>query len=176
MSKILLAMRHGDYRWDTDTKELSDQGISDVEDQAENLIQHGIRPDIIIVSPELRATETAEKLKEKFNKSAKHEILIVERKELLPYGDVVTIKDILKDEAVNEDSKTIMIVAHETNINYIGFCINSIEPDLEKSQAIKYEFNSDKWSNISYKNIKEGSVEIFKDNTKIPQPPRTYGN
>lgn len=103
-------MRHGAYT--ASTGQLTDKGKCDVDAVAQKLIDAGFGGGIILHSPAPRTTETAQRLKDAFEKAGCGQVAVIADNDL-GEGFSDTLKQAFKKAG---DASRIVVVTHEPNI------------------------------------------------------------
>ncbi|RIW13599.1 histidine phosphatase family protein [Algoriphagus lacus] len=146
MKKIIL-IRHAKSSWDNPwlsdhDRPLAERGINDAPKMAKRLKKRGIKPDLILSSTALRASETAKITAKELGYSIDD---IVWEKNLF-HGSPNTI---LKYIHMQKDSKnTILVFGHNPGFNeLINFLGGDIE-NLPTCGQFGFKLKSEKWADL----------------------------
>jgi len=156
--KDLLMIRHSktEMMADSDMKrELTEQGMADAVTLGKMFHESGIKADIFVSSPAVRAKKTAKLIARGLNYPENSII----SEELLYYAHPEEIVSFVRHFDKNIDS--LIIVGHNPiileAINILG---NKRVARLKTSHAVKFQFDTDSWEDISPDNCKH-MVKIF---------------
>ncbi len=162
--KTISFIRHtkasNDSRYKTDfDREISERGIEKISNLANVLLAKKIFPELIICSPSVRTTQTAELLIKSLNLLKTK--LIFEKK--LYTG---SSSDYLNSLYAYDDSlNSIMIIGHNPSISEAAFEFDSSIEMMKTAQICHFEINCEKWQEINISPI----ISKFIINPKFPQ-------
>lgn len=160
MKKIIL-IRHAKSAWDQPwlndhDRPLADRGKRDAPKMAKKLKQRDIRPDLILSSTALRATETAKI-------TAKELGFDVTRISLEKNLFHAPPHVILKYIHMQKDSKdTLLIFGHNPGFNELISLLGGNLDNLPTCGQVGFKLNSDKWADLSKETAKVWFVDYPK--------------
>ena len=162
--KRLFIIRHAKSSWkDTSISDfnrpLNKRGQENAPMMGERLKKRGIKPDIILSSPALRAKTTAEIIAKKVN--YKKEIVLNE--DIYASMDMILHKIIKKTDDKNE---TLFIFGHNPDLEMLVEKYVSFHEDLVTCGVVEIEFDCKSWKDISRKNAKLISYDYPKKEQK----------
>lgn len=150
--KTLYILRHAQKnmsspdQYDYDI-ELSEQGLKDSEAIGEKLKEKGVKPDLIVSSPAIRARTTAEIVAKK----------IGFRKNVM-YNEVIYqafLNEIVESITYTFDNiDTMMIVGHNPSLTALAISFAGYKEELKMANALRIDFDCDSWTSIDKSNAK----------------------
>lgn len=160
----LFVIRHAKSSWkDTSISDfnrpLNKRGEENAPMMGERLKKRGIKPDIILSSPALRAKTTAEIIAKKVN--YKKEIVLDE--DIYASMDMILHKIIKKTDDKNE---TLFIFGHNPDLEMLVEKYVDFNEDLVTCGVVEIEFKCKSWKDISRKNAKLISYDYPKKEQK----------
>ena len=156
MSALLL-MRHGEPNYRNGTGELTERGLRQVRIVAKELIEAGIRPDIIISSDLPRAKHTARVLAEELMLVGMETVMSVDErlKEMettLRNGGIQTgIRGALSE--LNNKYQTVAIISHKDELAQAAVLLTGQSLSLGYAQAGLVKCYEDTWANSAGSNL-----------------------
>ena len=144
--KILTIVRHAKSDWKdaslTDRQRpLNPRGERDAPDMGKRIVEHGIRPSLIISSPAVRAWTTARIIAGEIGYPAE----FLQREESLYLASL----DELLDAVVAQDNgfNSLMVVAHNPGLtDFANFLVPGLTHNLPTSGVVSVEIEGDDWS------------------------------
>jgi phosphohistidine phosphatase len=147
-SKTLFLLRHAKSSWDDPSlddidRPLNKRGKRDAPEMGRRLAEYGVKPEIIVSSPALRAFKTAEKVSEGLG-FEKKDILIDERVYSWDSDAVLNVINSLDDKY-----KSAMIVFHNPAITDLVNELSDARIDNVPTCGLAtVSFDTDKWSAV----------------------------
>lgn len=138
---------------------LNKRGKENAPMMGDRLKKRGIKPDIIISSPALRAKTTAEIIAKKVNYKKK----IVLNEDIYASMDMILHKIIKKTDDKNE---TLFIFGHNPDLEMLVEKYVSFNENLVTCGVVEIEFECKSWKDISRKNAKFISFDYPKKGLK----------
>ncbi len=147
--KILYLMRHAKSAWDNPEvsdhdRTLMEKGIKKTELIAGYLIKKNVKPDLIISSSAIRASETARIIAAKLGypeSEIKYEDNLYEASEDDVFDTVFTVPDTIK---------SVMLVGHNpTFTNFANYFLKNEIDWMPTSAVVAIEFKTGKWDKIT---------------------------
>jgi len=137
-----------------DDLELTDKGRRETRSVAEQMVQLGLVPDIILESPMLRAKQDADILSEVFAKEIPrtvHECLHERSRDSIETAGLFDVMD---------GHETALCVTHQPTIitNVYPYCGKFV---AENAQALVLVFDTDQWSNIGKDNFIREQMQVI---------------
>ena len=144
--KILTIVRHAKSDWkDTSLTDrqrpLNRRGERNAPDMGKRIVEHGIRPSLIISSPAVRAWTTARIIAGEIGYPAE----FLQREESLYLASL----DELLDAVVAQDNgfNSLMVVAHNPGLtDFANFLVPGLTHNLPTSGVLSVEIDGDDWS------------------------------
>jgi len=144
--KILTIVRHAKSDWKdaslTDKQRpLNRRGERDAPDMGKRIVDHGIRPSLIISSPAVRAWTTARIIANEIGYPAE----FLQRENSLYLASL----DELLDAVVAQDNgfNSLMLVAHNPGLtDFANFLVPGLTHNLPTSGVVSVEIDGDDWS------------------------------
>ncbi len=144
--KILTIVRHAKSSWSdtslSDAKRpLNRRGKRDAPMMGERILEHGIRPSLIVSSPATRAWSTAKIIAEAINYP--REFLHKEKSLYLASLDRILDVVMAQDNGFNN----LMIVGHNPGLtDFVNFLIPGLTNNLPTAGVVSVEIDRDDWS------------------------------
>lgn len=150
--KRLFIIRHAKSSWkDTSLNDferpLNKRGKKNAPMMGERLKKRGIKPDMVLSSPALRAKSTSEIIAKKVN--YKKEIVFDE--DIYASMDMILHK-IIKN--IDDKNETLFLFGHNPDLEMLVEKYVSFDEDLVTCGVVEVEFDCKSWKNISRKNAK----------------------
>lgn len=155
--KTLYILRHGeknsinpnDYDYDI---ELSAKGLEDSKTIGKKLKEKGIKPDLIVSSPAIRARTTAEIVAKE-----------ISYKKNIMYNEVIYqafLNELVESITYTFDNvDTLMIVGHNPSLTALAITFAGFKEELKMANAIRIDFDCNSWTAIEKENAK--FIELF---------------
>lgn len=141
--KTLYILRHAEKdtsnpdEYDYDVK-LTPKGKEDAKLIAEKLKEKGIKPDLIVSSPAIRARTTAEIIAEK----------ITYRKNIM-YNEVIYqafLNELIESISYTYDTvDTLMLVGHNPSLSALAMAFGQVKEELKMADVVRIDFECDSW-------------------------------
>lgn len=144
--KILTIVRHAKSSWSdtslSDAKRpLNRRGKHDAPMMGERILEHGVRPSLIVSSPATRAWSTAKIIAEAINYP--REFLHKEKSLYLASLDRILDVVMAQDNGFNN----LMIVGHNPGLtDFVNFLIPGLTNNLQTAGVVSVEIEQDDWS------------------------------
>lgn len=158
--KKLYIIRHAKSSWsdmslDDLDRPLNKRGKKNAPFMGRLLKEKGVKPDIIISSPALRAKKTAMAIASEvpYEKEIEYDEKIYE-------SDADMLKSIIKN--ISDDSSTLFLVGHNPALNQLAYELVGFSDNIVTSGILEIEFDCDRWCEIDAKNSKLISFEYPK--------------
>ncbi len=144
--KILTLVRHAKSDWKDTTlsdkqRPLNRRGKRDAPEMGKRMVDHGIRPSLIISSPAIRAWRTAKIIAKEIGYPAE----FLQREESLYLASL----DELLDAVVAQDNgfNSLMVVAHNPGMTeFANFLIPGLTNNLPTAGVVSVQIEGDDWS------------------------------
>ena len=144
--KILTIVRHAKSDWKdaslTDKQRpLNRRGERDAPDMGKRIVEHGIRPSLIIASPAVRAWSTAKIIASEIGYPTE----FLQREESLYHASLDELLDALVAQDIGFNS--LMVVAHNPGLtDFANFLVPGLTNNLPTSGVVCVEIDTDDWS------------------------------
>jgi phosphohistidine phosphatase SixA len=144
--KVLVLVRHGKPNYESDRRELSDEGKRQAHETACVLARKGIEPDIILCSPILRARQTAEVLAETFAASK-----LIEDKRLREVEAEMDVRRGIRAAiaGLDETRRTAFIVSHKDLLAAAAMALTGQFLAFDYAQAEIISCREGSWNEIA---------------------------
>jgi phosphohistidine phosphatase len=145
--KKLILVRHAKSSWnepglsDRD-RPLNDRGERDAPKMGERLAKEGVKPDVILSSPAVRALATAQIIAGKLDFRRK-DIRVDERLYLADADDLLEVIRELDDEA-----KRVMLVGHNPGLADLAHRCSSTISDMPTCAVAMFGFDAKSWADV----------------------------
>lgn len=147
--KTLYLMRHGQKEIDSSKDDfdikLTTNGIKDIEDISNKLLEDKVQVDLIASSPALRAKETAQILANKFD----YEKPIIYN-EVIYQAFLNELHEIITYTYDTVDS--MILVGHNPSLAILALNYCGYKDKLDMGYVIRIDFNCDSWIDVSKNN------------------------
>jgi phosphohistidine phosphatase len=145
--KTLFLVRHAKSSRDDPTlsdkeRPLNDRGRRDAPRMGERLVKHGVKPDLILSSPAVRALATAEIIAGKLDYKVK-DIVVDERLYAAAPDDLLEIVRELGDKP-----KQVMLFGHNPELTELAHRLSSRITDLPTCAVAEFSFDTKSWSSV----------------------------
>jgi phosphohistidine phosphatase len=149
MAKNLFLVRHAKSDWSVSgqkdfERQLNGRGLNDAPKMGRKLYEMGMKPDLIISSPAVRARLTAELIAEQLKYDTDK---IVFNEEIYE----ASVRSLLKViNSIDDKNKTVIIVGHNPTFTYIAESLTKREiGNIPTCGAVQMEFNLNSWKEVS---------------------------
>ena len=149
MGKTLILIRHAKSDWSNSgekdfDRSLNQRGHMDAPRMGGKLHEMGIKPDLIVSSPALRATLTAEYICEQIGYATEN----IDFQEDIYEASVRTLLKVVNE--LNDAYKTVLIVGHNPGFSYLAEYLTGKEiGTIPTCGIVELEFELDKWNMLS---------------------------
>jgi phosphohistidine phosphatase len=145
--KTLFLVRHAKSSRDDATlsdkeRPLNDRGRHDAPRMGERLAKHGVKPDLILSSPAVRALTTAEIIAKKLDYKAKN-IVVDERLYAAAAEDVL---EVIRE--LGEKPKRVMLFGHNPEFAELAYRLSSTITDMPTCAVAEFAFDIESWSGV----------------------------
>jgi phosphohistidine phosphatase len=168
--KRLLLCRHAKSSWAEDGQEdserpLSARGERDAPRMGERLHQQGLRPDLVVTSPAVRARRTAKLLAD----ALKYPRAQIRLEPALYLADPATLLAVVADQ--DDDAERLLVVAHNPGLTDLA---NHLLPELALDNVptggiVGIAFDARRWAEVATAPRRL----VYYDYPKNPGPPVT---
>jgi phosphohistidine phosphatase len=149
MTKNLFLVRHAKSDWSVSgqkdfERQLNGRGLNDAPKMGRKLYEMGMKPDLIISSPAVRARLTAELIAEQLKYDTDK---IVFNEEIYE----ASVRSLLKViNSIDDKNQTVIIVGHNPTFTYIAESLTKREiGNIPTCGAVQIEFNLNSWKEVS---------------------------
>jgi phosphohistidine phosphatase len=149
MAKNLFLVRHAKSDWSVSgqkdfERQLNGRGLNDAPKMGRKLYEMGMKPDLIISSPAVRARLTAELIAEQLKYDTDK---IVFNEEIYE----ASVRSLLKViNSIDDKNQTVIIVGHNPTFTYIAESLTKREiGNIPTCGAVQIEFNLNSWKEVS---------------------------
>ncbi|HSZ26119.1 MAG TPA: histidine phosphatase family protein [Cytophagaceae bacterium] len=149
MTKTLIFMRHAKSDWSVSGEKdfdrtLNNRGLSDAPRMGRRLFEMGVKPDLIISSPAIRAKMTAESVAEQLNYDIDN---IVYESEIYE-SSVRTLLRVINN--LDDQYNCIIIFGHNPTHTYLAeYLTKEAIGNIPTAGAVKIDFDLDSWKLVS---------------------------
>jgi phosphohistidine phosphatase len=145
--KTLFLIRHAKSSWDDATlpdkdRPLNDRGKRDAPKMGERLAKRGVKPDLILSSPAIRALTTAEIIAKKLDYRRK-DIVVDERLYAVAADDLLDVIHHLGDKL-----KRVMLFGHNPELTELAHRLSGEITHLPTCAVAELTFDAKSWSSI----------------------------
>ena len=145
--KTLFLVRHAKSSRDDPTladkeRPLNDRGLRDAPKMGEQLAKQGVKPDLIVSSPALRARATAEIIAKKLDYNRK-DIVVDERLYAAAPDELLKVIQELGDKP-----KRVMLFGHNPELTELAHRLSSKIVDMPTCAVAEFSFDTKSWTNI----------------------------
>ena len=145
--KILFLVRHAKSSRDDPglsdkERPLNDRGRRDAPKMGERLAKQGVKPDLILSSPAVRALTTAEIIATKLNYRTK-DIVVDQRLYASTPDDLLEVIHELGDKL-----KRVMLVGHNPELTELAHGLSAEITDMPTCAVAEFTFATKSWSNV----------------------------
>lgn len=154
--KTLYIVRHAKSSWKDPgfndiERPLNERGKNDIREAAQRLEQEGVKPDLVLTSPAVRAYDTAKVLANKLMEDNSH--LLVEDDLYLP--DPRTLQARVRN--LGDRFDTVMLVGHEPSLSALisHFLTKPLE-EVVTSSVTMLQFETQTWKDIDKTTLVKG--------------------
>jgi phosphohistidine phosphatase len=153
----LLLVRHAKSSRDDPTladreRPLNDRGLRDAPRMGERLAKRGVRPDLVVSSPALRALATAHLLAKKLRYDV--EAIVVDERLYAASPDVLL--HVIR--GFGEAPKCVVLVGHNPELSALARRWSSAITDLRTCAVADFSFDIKSWSKLGAANPVEAAV------------------
>lgn len=145
--KTLFLIRHAKSSWD-DTelpdrdRPLADRGKGDVAKMGKRLAKRGVKPDLIMSSPAMRALATAEVIAKVLNFKRK-DIVVNDRLYAAQADDLLGVIQELGNKLEH-----VMLVGHNPELTELAYHLSHEITDMPTCAIAEFTFDAKSWSDI----------------------------
>jgi phosphohistidine phosphatase len=145
--KTLFLVRHAKSSRDDPAlpdreRPLNDRGTRDAPRMGKRLAKQGVKPDLILSSPAVRALATAELIATKLGYKVK-DIVVNERLYAAASDDLLEVIRRLGDKP-----KSVMLVGHNPELTELAHRLSSRIIDMPTCAVAEFSFDTTSWSNL----------------------------
>ena len=145
--RTLFLVRHAKSSRDDPTlpdkeRPLNERGLRDAPRMGERLAKHGVKPDLILSSPALRALATAEIIARKLDYRGK-DISVDERLYAAAPDDVLEVIHELGDKP-----KRVMLFGHNPELTELAHQLSTKIIDMPTCAVAEFAFDTKSWANV----------------------------
>ncbi|ABG59600.1 SixA phosphatase family protein [Cytophaga hutchinsonii] len=154
MGKTLILIRHGKSDWSNNGEKdfdrpLNNRGNMDAPRMGGKLHDMGIMPDLIVSSPSLRTTLTAEYICEQIH----YPFEKVDFQEDIYEASVRTLLKVVNE--LDEKNQTVIIVGHNPGFSYLAeYLSGTVVGNIPTCGIVELTFDLDTWSMVSQNTAK----------------------
>ena len=143
--KTLFLVRHAKSSRDDPAlsdkdRPLNDRGMRDAPKMGARLAKQGVKPDLILSSPAVRARTTAELIAKKLDYKVK-DIALVERLYAAAPGDVL---DVIRE--LGDKPKCVMVFGHNPELGQLATRLASKDTDMPTCAVAEFAYDIKSWS------------------------------
>jgi phosphohistidine phosphatase len=145
--KTLFLVRHAKSSWDDTTlpdkdRPLDDRGKRDAPKMGKRLAKRGVKPDLILSSPAMRAFTTAEIIARKLDYKRK-DIVVDDRLYASAADELLNVIHRLDDEL-----ERVMLFGHNPEVTELAHRLSSEIMHMPTCAVAKFTFSAKSWSGI----------------------------
>jgi phosphohistidine phosphatase len=145
--KTLLLVRHAKSSRDDPTlpdeeRPLNDRGMRDARTMGERLAKEGVKPNLILSSPAVRALATAALIAKKLDYKVK-DIVVDERLYATAPDDLLEVIHELGDKP-----KRVMLLGHNPELTELAHRLSSKITNMSTCAVAEFSFDTKSWSTI----------------------------
>ena len=145
--KTLFLIRHAKSSWDDQAladkdRPLNDRGKRDAPKVGERLAKRGVKPDLILSSPAVRALATAEIIARKLDYKRSN-IVVNDRLYAVAADDLLDVIRQLDDKA-----KRVMLIGHNPELTELAHRFSSKIAHLPTCAVAEFTFDTKSWSRV----------------------------
>jgi len=145
--KTLFLVRHAKSSWDNAAlpdkeRPLNDRGRRDAPKMGERLAKLGVKPDLILSSPAVRALSTAQIVAEKLDYRRK-DIVVTER---LYAAEVDDLLDVIRQ--LGDELKCVMLFGHNPEFTELAHRLSGEIAHMPTCAIAEFTFDAKSWSGI----------------------------
>jgi phosphohistidine phosphatase len=145
--KTLFLVRHAKSSWDDPglpdrDRPLADRGKRDVVKMGDRLAKRGVKPDLILSSPAMRALATAEAIATRLDRK---------RKDIVVHGRLYACQaDDLLDviQELGAKAEQVMLVGHNPELTEFAHRLSNDITEMPTCAIAEFTFDAKSWSNI----------------------------
>jgi len=158
--KKLFIIRHAKSDWDNPAlddydRPLNKRGEKNAPTIGKMLAQKGIKPDLIISSPALRAITTAQLIA----KEVQYEKNITPNQYIYE-AYVTALQEIV--EYLYDENETVFLVGHNPGVSALAYMLCDLKESLPTCAVVEIEFDCNSWMDASKENSRLVSYEYPK--------------
>ena len=158
--KKLFIIRHAKSDWDNPAlddydRPLNKRGETSAPFMGKVLAEKGIKPDLIISSPALRAMTTAQLIA----KEVGYEKIITPNQYIYE-AYVTALQEIV--QYIYDDNDTVFLVGHNPGVSALAYMLCDLKESLPTSAVVEINFDCNSWMEASKENSKLISYEYPK--------------
>jgi len=158
--KKLVIIRHAKSDWEDTSlddydRPLNERGLNDAPFMGKFLHEKGLKPDLVMCSPAVRAIKTAELIA----KEVEYEKIICPNQYIYE-AFVNTLQDIVS--FIHDDNDTVFLVGHNPGVSALAYMLSELKQSVPTCSTIEIDFDCDSWMDVS----KENSTLISYDSPK----------
>ena len=148
--KKLIIIRHAKSDWkdnslDDYDRPLNKRGLNDAVVMGKLLHKNGLKPDLIMSSPALRAMKTAELI----SKEVEYKNVIYPNQYIYE-AYVNTLQDIVS--FINDDYDTVFLVGHNPGVSALAYMLSELKESISTCATIEINFDCKSWMEVSKEN------------------------
>jgi len=135
---------------------LADRGRRDAPEMGKRLAQRGVKPDLIVSSPALRARSTAELIAEKLG-YRRRDVVIEER---LYGGEADDLLDVI--HGLDDEVNSVMLFGHNPELTEFAHRISSQITHLPTCAVAEFRFDAKLWPNVGNATLLKATLDCPK--------------
>jgi len=145
--KKLVIIRHAKSDWEDSSlddydRPLNKRGLCDAPFMGEYLHDKGLKPDLIMSSPAVRAVNTAELIAKEINYDK-----IISPNQYIYEAFVNTLQDIVS--FIHDDNDTVFLVGHNPGVSALAYTLCDLKENLPTCAIVEIDFDCDSWMEVS---------------------------
>jgi len=157
--KTLILVRHAKSSWNDAAlpdreRPLNDRGKRDLARMCKRLAERGVKPDLIVSSPALRALATAEVIAKKLDYKRKH-IAVSDR---LYAGQADDLLEVMR--ALDDELQSVMLVGHNPELTELARHLSREITHMPTCAIAQFTFSAKSWSDIGSVTLAEVAFDF----------------
>ncbi len=144
--KSLILVRHAKSSWNDEKlsdreRPLNDRGERDAPEMGKRIVNHGIRPSLIITSPAVRARTTAKIIAQQIG----YPIEFLQREDSLYLASLDDLLDVVA--AQDNGFNNLMVVGHNPGLTeFANFLLPGLTSNLPTAGMVSIQIDRDDWN------------------------------
>jgi len=145
--KKLVIIRHAKSDWEDSSlddydRPLNKRGLCDAPFMGKYLHDKGLKPDLIMSSPAVRAVNTAELIAKEINYDK-----IISPNQYIYEAFINTLQDIVS--FIHDDNDTVFLVGHNPGVSALAYTLCDLKENLPTCAIVEIDFECDSWMEVS---------------------------